>query len=92
MSEKVWSQITPEDQQLILEAAHESTDSHKIMWDQAIEEAVKEAEETMGVTFVYDVDKEAFRQATAPMVEEYSAQYPGVAELLEVIEQARKEK
>lgn len=92
MSDKVWSQITPEDQQLILEAAHESTDAHKIMWDQAIADAIKEAQETMGVEFVYDVDKEAFRQATAPMVEEYSIQYPGVAHLLEVIEQAREEK
>ena len=34
------------------------------MWDTAIEEAVKEAQETMGVEFVYDVDKEAFREAT----------------------------
>ena len=41
------------------------------MWDTAIEEAVKEAQETMGVEFVYDVDKEAFREATQPMIEAY---------------------
>ena len=34
-----------------------------------MEEAVKEAQETMGVEFVYDVDKEAFREATQPMIE-----------------------
>lgn len=41
MSEKVWKQISPEDQQIILEAAHNSTEAHKVMWDTAIEEAVK---------------------------------------------------
>lgn len=91
MSEKVWETIAPADQQIILEAAHNSTDSHKVMWDQAIEEAISEAE-AMGVTFVYDVDKEAFRQATAPMIEEYTVQYPDVAHLLDIIEQAREEK
>ena len=71
MSEKVWETISPEDQEIILEAAHDSTDAHKVMWDTAVEEAVKEAQETMGVEFVYDVDKEAFREATQPMIEAY---------------------
>ncbi len=45
MSEKVWKTISPEDQQILLEAAHDSTDAHKVMWwDTAVEEAVKEAQ------------------------------------------------
>ena len=32
MSEKVWETISPEDQEIILEAAHDSTDAHKVMW------------------------------------------------------------
>ena len=91
MSEKVWEQIDPADQQSILEAAHDSTDAHKIMWDTAVEEAVKEAQESMGVEFVYDVDKEAFREATQPMIEAYEAQYPGVKTMMGIIEQARGE-
>ena len=91
MSEKVWEQIDPADQQSILEAAHDSTDAHKIMWDTAVEEAVKEAQESMGVEFVYDVDKEAFREATQPMIEAYEAQYPGVKTLMDTIEKARGE-
>ena len=35
MSEKVWKQISPEDQEIILEAAHNSTEAHKVMWDTA---------------------------------------------------------
>ena len=90
MSEKVWKQISPEDQEIILEAAHTSTEAHNVMWDTAIEEAVKEAQETMGVEFVYDVDKEAFREATQPMIEAYEEQYPGVKTLMDTIEAARE--
>lgn len=85
MSAKVWKNITPEDQQIILDAARESTESHKIAWDTAIGEAVSEAESQMGVTFVNDVDKEAFREATKDMVDQYCLEYPGVGKLLDII-------
>lgn len=86
MSAKVWDQISSEDQQIILEAAHESTESHKIAWDSAIQAAIEEAKTQMGVTFVDDIDKEAFREATSGMISEYSSMYPKVAELLEIID------
>ena len=85
MSAQIWNNISPEDQQIILEAAYESTDSHKIAWDAAIQEAVQEAQDTMGVTFVEDVDKEAFREATAGLVDEYCARYPGVQQMVDFI-------
>ena len=86
MSAKVWKTISPEDQQIILEAAHESTESHKIAWDAAIDEAIQEASAQMGVEFVNDVDKDAFRQATSGMIDDYCAQYPGVKKLLDIID------
>ena len=85
MSAQIWNNISPEDQQIILEAAYESTDSHKIAWDAAIQEAIQEAQDTMGVTFVEDVDKEAFREATAGLVDEYCARYPGVQQMVDLI-------
>ncbi len=85
MGADVWNSIAPEDQQIILEAAYESTDSHKVAWDAAIEEAVEEAKTEMGVTFIEDVDKEAFREATADMIQEYCDRYPGVNDLLNTI-------
>ena len=91
MSAKVWENISDEDRQIILEAAGESTESHKIAWQQAVDEAVGEAETEMGVTFVYDVDKEAFREATAGMVSEYGKEYPGVNALLNTIREVQKE-
>ena len=77
MSAKTWKNISPEDQQVILEAAYESTESHKVSW---------EASTDMNVEFVNDVDKEAFRQATSGMVDEYCKEYPGVQELLDIID------
>ena len=47
--------------------------------------------EDMGVEFVYDVDKEAFREATAGMIDEYREEYPGVADLLDRIDGIREE-
>ena len=89
MSSKIWNNIEPEDQKIILECAYDATDAHKVMWDQAIDEAVEEAK-GMGVEFVYDVDKEAFREATADMVTSYRNKYPGVDSLLSTIEKVRK--
>ncbi len=86
MSAKVWKTISPQDQNIILEAARESTESHKIAWDAAIDEAIQEAESQMGVEFVNDVDKDAFRQATSGMIDDYCTQYPGVKELLDTID------
>ena len=86
MSEKVWKNISPEDQQIILEAARESTEQHKIAWDAAIDQAIEEAKTTMGVEFVNDVDKEAFREATRGMISDYCEQYPGVKKLLDIID------
>ena len=51
MSSKIWKQISKEDQEIILQAAHDSTESHKVMWEEAIDEAVEEAKTEMGVTF-----------------------------------------
>lgn len=86
MSAKVWETIAPEDQKIILEAAHESTESHKIAWDSAIDDAVEEAKSQMNVTFVDDVDKEAFREATKSMIDDYCLEYPGVKTLLDIID------
>ena len=48
-----------------------------------------EAKNEMGVEFVEDVDKDAFREATKGMIEDYCERYPGVAELLDIIESVK---
>ena len=53
MSAQIWNNISPEDQQIILEAAYESTDSHKIAWDCSHRRGHRGiGKNEMGVTFV----------------------------------------
>lgn len=90
MSSKVWSTLSMEDQAAIKAAARESTEYQKGLWAEATKKAVEQAKQEMGVTFIYDVDKAAFQQATAPMIQTYENKYPGVKRLMQSIEQARE--
>lgn len=89
MSSVVWKRLSTEDQQILISAAKDSTESHKVAWEESIDSAIKEAKSTMNVEFVTDVDKQAFRDATAGMIEEYSNKYPGVKDLLSKINASR---
>lgn len=86
ISSKVWDGLTEEQQTLVQEVAAASTEYHKPLWDKAIEEAVTEAKETMGVTF-HEVDKEPFRKSVAPLLENYSNNYPEVKTLLDAFKE-----
>lgn len=85
ISSVIWKQLTPEDQNVLISAAKKSTEAHKVAWDAGIEKAISEAKDTMGVTFVEDVDKDAFRSATKEMIESYSEKYPKVQDVLNII-------
>jgi tripartite ATP-independent transporter DctP family solute receptor len=88
ISTKVWDRLTPEDQQILVDAAVESTEKHKVAWAEAIDQSIEDAK-AMGVEFVEDVDRDAFREATSSMVDDYAKEYPKVADVLDIIEQAR---
>ncbi|WP_227937015.1 TRAP transporter substrate-binding protein [Alkalihalobacillus deserti] len=72
VSTKTWDSLSEEQQQAILDAANTSSESHKDVWNQAIEESITASEE-MGVTF-YTIDKQAFIDAAAPLHEEFKAE------------------
>lgn len=85
ISSKTWDDIAPADRDIMIEAARHSTETHKGMWDKAVEDAITEASTQMGVTFIYDVDKPAFVKITEGLRQEYAERYPGVKALLQVI-------
>lgn len=89
MSTATWDSLSADDQDAVIEAAIESTESHKIAWDEEIQAAKIEAQEEMGVEFIEDVDKEAFQEATAPMIDQYISEYPLVGDVLDIVEGAR---
>lgn len=71
MSSAKWDELSEEQQQAITEAAKGSSESHKQVWADAIEQAITDAEE-MGVEF-HKIDKTAFIDAAVPLHEEYQA-------------------
>ncbi|MBZ5749653.1 TRAP transporter substrate-binding protein [Metabacillus rhizolycopersici] len=70
MSNEKWQELTEEQKQAISEAAKESTAFHKIVWDEAIQKAIKDAKEK-GVTFSTP-DKEPFKKAVQPLHDKFS--------------------
>lgn len=89
MSSKTWEQLAPADQEIVLSAARNATQKHKQSWAEAVEKAKTEAENDMGVEFIYDVDKQAFRDDTASMVQDYAKKYPRVQEVLNIIDEVQ---
>lgn len=70
MNDEMYSDLTEEEQQVIEEAAEESTEYHEELWAEMVEESVTIAEEEMGVTF-YDIDKQTFIDAVQPLHEQF---------------------
>ncbi|MFC7344192.1 TRAP transporter substrate-binding protein [Saccharopolyspora griseoalba] len=85
---ETWEKLRPSDQELLSSAARASTERQKVAWEKTVEQSIAEAK-AMGVEFVTDVDTNAFREATRPVVERYAEQYPEVANVLSIIESAR---
>ncbi|UOQ45572.1 TRAP transporter substrate-binding protein [Halobacillus salinarum] len=69
ISQKTWDGLTEDQQKAFEEAAADATKYHTEIWNKAIDDAVKEAED-MGVKF-YDVDKQPFIDAVQPMYKEF---------------------
>ncbi|SFQ28939.1 TRAP transporter substrate-binding protein [Salibacterium halotolerans] len=87
MSADTWNGLSSEQQDIIKTAAEQSTETQKEIWAETVEEAKAQAKE-MGVEF-YEVDKEPFRKAVQPMIEEYR-QDEAVANLLDEFEALRE--
>lgn len=85
MSERTWSKLSPSNQEIFLQAARESTEEHTVLWNEAVQAAIEEAKNEMGVTFVTDVDKDAFRKATEPIVDKYMDEYKDIEKVVNII-------
>lgn len=90
ISSEAWQKLSAADQELVMQAARQSSLDHREAWDDAILAAEEQAL-TMGVEFVDDIDLESFRSATAPVVERFAQEFPEVADLLTVIETVNEE-
>ena len=83
-----WERLDDADRTLLQEAATAATIQHREDWATSIEQAYTEARE-MGVEFIDDVDIDAFRELSTPVVEDFAEQYQEVQDLLSIIDSAR---
>jgi tripartite ATP-independent transporter DctP family solute receptor len=85
MSTRVWDRLSPEQQGWIQQAADESVEFERKLWQEKTVEALEQAREE-GVT-VYEVDTAAFAAKVAPMLEQIDD--PQVRELLKQISEVK---
>lgn len=83
ISTSTWEKIPAEYQEVMKTAAKNSTVYHTELWNKAVEDSIKEAQEKYGVEMVYP-DKAAFQEAVAPIYEELKDK-PEIYELVQAI-------
>lgn len=71
MSKTTWDGLSPEDQQVIREAARNSSATQRQLWAEA-EAASRERVEAAGAEIVEGIDKQPFIDAMAPVYEKYA--------------------
>lgn len=70
MSKSTWEKLSPEDQQIIREAARNSATVQRELWAEQ-ERASEEKVVAAGAEVIRDIDKTAFIEAMAPVYEKY---------------------
>lgn len=88
MSYKTWTSLSEEYQKIIKESLVASTEVHNELWQAAIKDSLKVAQEEMGVT-INEVDKAPFEELTKTMYTEAMAD-PIIAPILEEIIKLRE--
>jgi tripartite ATP-independent transporter DctP family solute receptor len=81
-SKRIWEQLSPEDQDLIMSLAKEAQQRQRELWYEMEEKALADME-AHGVEVIEVEDKEAFREAVQPVWEKHGGQF---AELIERIQ------
>ncbi|RPI70528.1 MAG: TRAP transporter substrate-binding protein [Ignavibacteriales bacterium] len=82
ISTVIWDDLTQQEKQWLQEAADESYDYEKKLWQEATQEALLEVEKA-GVQIIYP-DKQSFMDKVQPLIEEYKAE-PEIYNLIQEI-------
>lgn len=78
----IWNDLTPQEQQWLQEAADESYEYEKKLWQEATREALQTVKEA-GVEIIYP-DKQLFMDKAGPLLEEFKSQ-PEIYRLIQKI-------
>lgn len=86
ISTKVWNKFSAEQQEIVQAAADAAKETYKADWQAAIEQAVKDAETNMGVTFYHPDSLAPFQEAVQPIYDRLAKEEPEVWALCEKIQ------
>lgn len=84
MSLQYWNKLTPQQQKAVRKAGYESMMYQKDLWARRTRENIVKAKK-MGVTFIDDIDKAAFKKKVLPMQQEAADSSAKMAELIDRI-------
>ncbi|MFC0673383.1 TRAP transporter substrate-binding protein [Brachybacterium hainanense] len=90
ISSAAWERLSPEDRDLVVDAARASSLAHRDAWAESVAQAEEDAI-AMGVEFLDDVDRTAFQEATAEVAQSFATEYAEVAELIDTIDRVLQE-
>lgn len=88
ISKIVWDKLSEQEQEWVQQAADESVEYQRVLWEESEKEAL-EAVEKAGVTITYP-DKKAFKEAVQPIYEYYKNNNKQLYSLIEKIQAAGK--
>ncbi|WP_408008508.1 TRAP transporter substrate-binding protein [Pseudalkalibacillus sp. A8] len=86
INQNTWDNLTDDQKTAFEEAAHEATEYHTKLWEEATDKAVSEAK-NMGVEF-HKVEKEPFIKAVKPLHEEFMKN-KDLAEIMDKIKEMK---
>lgn len=90
LSDKVWKQMTPEQQEIIKSCAKDTTNNYKVAWEAFENEVLDNAVNNFGVNLVKDVDITAFQEAVQPIYEKLKSDDQEVYGVVEQIREMAK--
>lgn len=90
ISQKVWSEMSDSQKDVIRSTAKEMSENYKTAWKEFENTVIDDAKNNKGVTFVEDVDIPAFQEAVKPIYEKLKTDEPITYALVEKIQAAQK--
>ena len=84
-SRRAWEGLSREVQALIKEFAREAQFEERELWDKMVKQSIEKLK-AAGVTFVTDVDKEAFQDAVKPVYDKYGGKFAEIMKRIKAVQ------
>ena len=84
-SKRVWSQLSPADQALVLKVSKEAQQEERVLWKQYEQQALDKMK-AAGITIVTIADKKPFQDAVKPVWDKYGPKYAEMIKRIQAVQ------